>query len=70
MFDIGMKWFDASIRALLEGISACSFNICMLVGLVGAILFVFGYKKGKDIATLSPVIYILIKIIGGTFFGV
>jgi hypothetical protein len=70
MLDIPMQWLDIIGRNTLETISAYSFDVCLIAGLVGAILYIFGYKKGKEIATLSPVIYILIKIIGGAVFGV
>ena len=47
-----------------------SFQICMLVGIVALILYIFGYDKGKKIATVSPAIYIVIQIFLKAWFGI
>lgn len=46
-----------------------SYWICLLGGLIGLILYLFGLKKGKDAAMISPVIYIIIKILGSVILG-
>lgn len=55
---------------LLKDLTLTSYWICVIGGLLGLILYVCGLKKGKDIATLSPIIYIIIKILGGVLLGV
>lgn len=55
---------------ILEGIMLTSYQVCLIGGLTGLILFVFGWKKGKDIAFISPAIYIIIRILGGVISGV
>ena len=47
-----------------------SFNTCLLVGLVALVLSIFGYDKGKKIATISPAVYIIIQIFLKGWFGV
>ena len=47
-----------------------SFKACLLVGLVALILYIFGYDKGKKIATVSPAVYIVIEIFMKAWFGV
>lgn len=62
--------FCKLVDATLQFISDVSFNTCLVVGMVALILYVFGWDDGKKWATLSPVIYLLIKIIGNLVFGV
>ncbi len=47
-----------------------SFQACLLVGLVALVLYIFGYDKGKKIATISPAVYIVIQIFMKAWFGV
>ena len=47
-----------------------SYSICLIGGIIGLILYLFGLKKGKDIAFISPVIYLIIRIIGGVLVGI
>lgn len=63
-------WFEQSMHSFLQLVSDLSFNTCLIVGMVALILYIFGYDKGKKVATLSPAIYLLIKIIGNIVFGV
>ncbi len=63
-------WFEKTMHTTLQTISDVSFNACLLVGLIAFILYIFGWEKGKKIAIISPVIYILIKIVGELVFGV
>ena len=52
------------------GDSIVNFKACLLVGLVALILYIFGYDKGKKIATVSPAVYIVIQIFMKAWFGV
>ncbi|SCH33770.1 Uncharacterised protein [uncultured Clostridium sp.] len=47
-----------------------SYYICIIVGLIGIILFLFGWKKGKNLAMVMPGVYLIIKILGGAILGI
>ena len=47
----------------LETLALISFKLLLVIGLIGFILAIFGSEKGKKVATLSPVIYVLIQIL-------
>lgn len=53
-----------------KNIVLSSYWICMIGGLIGLILYLFGCKKGKSIAAISPVIYIIIRILGAVILNV
>lgn len=44
--------------------------ICVIAGMIGLILYLFGLKKGKTVASVSPIAYIIIRIIGSVILGV
>ena len=46
-----------------------SSDICLVAGLIGAILYIFGWEKGKKAPLLFWGINMLIKIIGGVLIG-
>lgn len=46
-----------------------SYWICVIGGLIGIILYIFGCKKGKTVASITPVIYIIIRILGAVILG-
>lgn len=60
------KW----LRKIGKNVVLSSYWICVIGGLIGLILYVFGSKKGKDAAMLSPVIYLIIRILGSVILGV
>ena len=47
----------------LETVSIASREILIIIGMVALILYLFGYKKGKDIAFICPAIYYIIQIL-------
>lgn len=53
-----------------EEIVLSSYYVCLICGLIGIILFLFGYKKGKNIATVMPGVYLIIRILGSVILGV
>ena len=65
-----MQLFMDACKTVLEIIDDVSFEACLLMGIVAIILSVFGYDKGKKIATLSPVVYIIIQIFLEVWFGI
>ena len=67
------KYFEESvidfILELLNIASELSSSVCLIAGLVGAILYIFGWEKGKKAPLLFWGIHLLIKIIGGVLIG-
>lgn len=53
-----------------ETIVLSSYWVCVLAGVIGLILYIWGLKKGKDIAMVTPAIYIIIRILGSVVLGV
>lgn len=70
MVDKFINWFCSIGDGLVFSIDKYCFEICLLVGLVALILSVFGYDKGKKIATISPAVYVIIQIFLKGWFGV
>ena len=70
MFDKIMNIFFKMFDSIILSIDTCSFEICLLVGLVASILYVFGYKKGLRIATIAPGVYVILQIFLEVWFGV
>lgn len=66
---INLFSFDGFIANLSENITATSYWFCMLGGVIGFILYIFGYKKGKDFPTIAIAIYIIINILKGAILG-
>lgn len=58
------------LKELLITVIEVSSDVCLIVGLIALILYIFGYKKGKHIPLLSWGINILIKIIGTVVLSV
>lgn len=67
------KYFEESaidfILELLNISLEISASVCLIGGLVGAILCIFGWEKGKKAPLLFWGIHMLIKIIGGILIG-
>lgn len=47
-----------------------SYWICVISGLIGLIMYLFGCKSGKQVSIISPVIYVIIRILGSVLLGV
>lgn len=47
----------------LETISIVSYDILLIGGLIGLILYVFGWKRGKNVCFLFPAVYMILQII-------
>ena len=58
------------LNELLKDIVLSSYWICLIGGLIGLILYVFGYEKGKNYPLISIAIYVIINIIGSVILGV
>ena len=55
---------------LLNTTIEISGSVCLIGGLVGAILYIFGYEKGKKAPLLFWGIHLLIRLIGGVLVGI
>ena len=47
----------------LETLSIVCYDWLVVAGLIALVMYVFGWKKGKDIGLMMPAIYIIIKIL-------
>ena len=65
-----INWVNSFIRSLCEGIVLSSYWLCLIGGLIGLILYVFGYETGRKAPMLSIAIYLIINIIGRVILGV
>lgn len=65
-----IRMLNSWLKEIGKDIILSSYWICLIGGLIGLLLFVFGSKKGKDAAMLSPVIYLIIRILGAVILGV
>ena len=65
-----MDMLNEWLISLGKDIVLSSYWVCLIVGLLGLILSIYGVKKGKNVAIISPVIYVLIKIFGGVILGI
>lgn len=52
--------------AILQGVVASSYLICLCVALMSIILYVCGCKKAGKYVSVSIVVYILIQALKGT----
>ena len=50
-------------KECLEAFSMASFDILVVVGFFSLVMYVFGWKKGKNISFMCPAIYIIIQIL-------
>ncbi|WP_250673807.1 hypothetical protein LZ906_006845 [Paraclostridium ghonii] len=63
-------YIEAWLLEVGKNIVLSSYWICLIGGLIGLILCLFECKKGKHIAMISPIIYIIIKILGSVILDV
>lgn len=57
------------LTGALKDIILSSYWICLIGGLIGILLYVFGYEKGKKAPMVSIAIYIIINIIGSVLIN-
>lgn len=55
---------------ILKDIALSSYWICLIGGLIGLVLYLFGCKKGKNAATIAPAIYLIIRILSSVLLNV
>ena len=58
-----LKFLGNFTLETLETLSIVSYEILLVTGLIGLVLSLFGWEKGKRIGTMSPAVYIILRII-------
>lgn len=54
----------------LETLSIVCYDWLVIAGLIGLLLYVFGWEKGKSIGFMCPAIYIIINILSKVILNV
>lgn len=65
-----ISWINELLTYIGESIVLSSYWICLIGGLIGLILYIFGYEKGRKAPMLSIAIYLIINILGAVILGV
>ena len=65
-----ISWLNSLLTYIGESIVLSSHWICSIGGLLGLILYTFGYEKGKKAPMLSIAIYLIINILGRVILNV
>lgn len=55
---------------LIKDLVASSYWICLIAGVIGLIFYLFGSKKGKNTATMAPIVYLIIRILSSVLVNV
>lgn len=58
-----MNFLAGFFKECLETFALASFDILVVVGFFALVMYVFGWKKGKNISFMCPAIYIIIQIL-------
>lgn len=65
-----ISWLNSLLTYIGESIVLSSYWICLIGGLIGLILYIFGYENGRKAPMLSIAIYLIINIIGRVILNV
>ena len=65
-----ISWLNSLLTYIGESIVLSSYWICLIGGLIGLILYIFWYEKGRKAPMLSIAIYLIINIIGRVILNV
>lgn len=60
---------ESALTSLLESLITSSYYVCMIGGLIGIFLYIFGYEKGKKYPLTAIGIYLIINIIGSAILN-
>jgi hypothetical protein len=58
------------LLSVAETIVLSSYWVCLIAGVIGLLLYIWGCKKGKNTAMITPAIYIIIRILWSVVLGV
>ena len=64
------KHIEAIIIEIFKDIVLSSYWICLIGGLIGLVLYVFGCQKTKSAYMVAPVVYLIIRILGSVLLGI
>jgi hypothetical protein len=64
------KHIEAIIIEIFKDIVLSSYWICLIGGLIGLVLYVFGCQKTKSAYMIAPVIYLIIRMLGSILLGI
>ena len=64
------KYIEAFIIELFKDIVLSSYYICLIGGLIGLVLYIFGCQKTKSAYMIAPVIYLIIRMLGSILLGI
>lgn len=62
--------FQEFLKGIVTSMLDASYDICLIIGLIGLILYIFGYRKGKNYPLISTAMYLIINIIGRALLNV
>ena len=64
------KHIEAIIIEIFKDIALSSYWICLIGGLIGLVLYIFGCQRTKSAYMIAPVIYLIIRILGSVLLGI
>ena len=64
------KHIEAIIIEIFKDIVLSSYWICLIGGLIGLVLYIFGCQKTKSAYMIAPVIYLIIRMLGSVLLGI
>ena len=64
------KHIETFIIELFKDIVLSSYYICLIGGLIGLVLYIFGCQKTKSAYMIAPVIYLIIRMLGSVLLGI
>ena len=64
------KHIEAIIIEIFKDIVLSSYWICLIGGLIGLVLYIFGCQKTKSAYMVAPVVYLIIRILGSVLLGI
>ena len=64
------KHIEAFIIEIFKDIVLSSYWICLIGGLIGLVLYIFGCQRTKSAYMIAPVIYLIIRMLGSILLGI
>jgi len=65
-----MDWIKPLLYSIGSSVLLSSYWICLIGGMIGLILYVFGYEKGRKAPLISIAMYLIINILGRVILNV
>ena len=64
------KHIETIIIEIFKDIVLSSYWICLIGGLIGLVLYIFGCQRTKSAYMIAPVVYLIIRILGSVLLGI